>query len=174
MLSTSVSRPAQLITRVLQWSSAVIVMGITSYFIHVGPRGQHLIYQEVIVCPLLDIPSCLDTDQIVLPVGRLLPTRLHLPVHANVPEQIRPRHRRHLLIPVCFSLSAYNPVQANRTKAGSQPSSSPRKTTTSRTATSTRPPSSTAARRRLTRLLSSWLCMSSPLIALLWNCGNDS
>ncbi|RLL95152.1 hypothetical protein CFD26_103043 [Aspergillus turcosus] len=50
MFTTSVSRPLQLITRVLQWSSAVIVMGITSYFIHVGPRGQHLIYQEVIAC----------------------------------------------------------------------------------------------------------------------------
>ncbi|KAF9894456.1 hypothetical protein FE257_007959 [Aspergillus nanangensis] len=48
MLSSSVTRPLQLVTRVLQWASAVIVMGITSYFIHRGPRGQHLIYQEVI------------------------------------------------------------------------------------------------------------------------------
>ncbi|GFF49450.1 hypothetical protein IFM58399_08558 [Aspergillus lentulus] len=48
MFSSAVARPLQLITRVLQWSSAVIVMGITSYFIHLGPRGQHLIYQEVI------------------------------------------------------------------------------------------------------------------------------
>ncbi|RHZ56427.1 uncharacterized protein CDV56_107620 [Aspergillus thermomutatus] len=48
MFSSSVARPLQLITRVMQWSSAVIVMGITSYFIHRGPRGQHIIYQEVI------------------------------------------------------------------------------------------------------------------------------
>ncbi|KAF4267292.1 hypothetical protein KXW98_007766 [Aspergillus fumigatus] len=48
MFSSSVARPLQLITRLIQWSSAVIVMGITSYFIHLGPRGQHLIYQEVI------------------------------------------------------------------------------------------------------------------------------
>jgi hypothetical protein len=47
-ISKSLLRPLQLITRVLQWCSAVIVMGITSYFIHRGPRGQHIIYQEVI------------------------------------------------------------------------------------------------------------------------------
>ncbi|PYH97483.1 hypothetical protein BO71DRAFT_318317 [Aspergillus ellipticus CBS 707.79] len=47
MLSSAV-RPAQLVTRFMQWASAVIVMGITSYFIHKGPRGQHIIYQEVI------------------------------------------------------------------------------------------------------------------------------
>ncbi|KAJ5188972.1 hypothetical protein N7491_005294 [Penicillium cf. griseofulvum] len=46
--STKITRPLQLITRTLQWSSAVIVMGLTSYFIHHGPRGQHTIYQEVI------------------------------------------------------------------------------------------------------------------------------
>lgn len=47
-VSSSLLRPFQLITRVLQWCSAVIVMGITSYFINKGPRGQHIIYQEVI------------------------------------------------------------------------------------------------------------------------------
>ncbi|OQE47330.1 hypothetical protein PENCOP_c001G07562 [Penicillium coprophilum] len=47
-LSPTIARPLQLITRFLQWSSAVIVMGLTSYFIHRGPRGQHTIYQEVI------------------------------------------------------------------------------------------------------------------------------
>lgn len=47
--STAISRPLQLVARALQWSSAVIVMGLTSYFIKVGPKGQHLIYQEVIV-----------------------------------------------------------------------------------------------------------------------------
>ncbi|KAJ5727022.1 hypothetical protein N7493_006049 [Penicillium malachiteum] len=46
--STTIARPLQLVTRTLQWSSAVIVMGLTSYFISKGPRGQHIIYQEVI------------------------------------------------------------------------------------------------------------------------------
>lgn len=117
MFSTSVSRPVQLLTRVLQWSSAVIVMGITSYFIHVGPRGQHLIYQEVIVCLCPSFaPSCLYTDELGLPVGRLLPPRLHLPIHADLPEQIRPRHRRHLLIPVCLPFPTWShPIAANRT-----------------------------------------------------------
>lgn len=45
----AIARPAMLVDRVLQWASAVIVMGITSYFIAQGPQGQHLIYQEVIV-----------------------------------------------------------------------------------------------------------------------------
>ncbi|KAJ5978496.1 hypothetical protein N7501_001838 [Penicillium viridicatum] len=46
--STTVARPLQLVTRAMQWSSAVIVMGLTSFFINHGPRGQHTIYQEVI------------------------------------------------------------------------------------------------------------------------------
>lgn len=50
IFSTAIARPLQLVTRTLQWSSAVIVMGLTSYFIKQGPKGQHLIYQEVIVC----------------------------------------------------------------------------------------------------------------------------
>ncbi|KAE8354381.1 membrane-associating domain-containing protein [Aspergillus coremiiformis] len=48
MLSSTVTRPLQLLTRVMQWSSAVIVMGITSYFIHKGPRGLSIKYQEII------------------------------------------------------------------------------------------------------------------------------
>ena len=47
--STAISRPLQLITRTLQWCSAVIVMSLTSYFISKGPTGQHIIYQQVIV-----------------------------------------------------------------------------------------------------------------------------
>lgn len=47
-LQSTIARPLQLVTRFLQWSSAVIVMGLTSYFISRGPRGQHLIYEEVI------------------------------------------------------------------------------------------------------------------------------
>ncbi|EKV06722.1 hypothetical protein PDIG_68290 [Penicillium digitatum PHI26] len=46
--STTLARPLQLVTRTMQWSSAVIVMGLTSFFINHGPRGQHTIYQEVI------------------------------------------------------------------------------------------------------------------------------
>ncbi|KAB8233853.1 hypothetical protein ETB97_011942 [Aspergillus alliaceus] len=48
MLSSTITRPLQLLTRVLQWSSAVIVMGITSYFINKGPRGLSITYQEII------------------------------------------------------------------------------------------------------------------------------
>ncbi|RHZ67124.1 MARVEL domain-containing protein [Aspergillus thermomutatus] len=48
MLSTTVTRPIVLLTRFMQWSSAVIVMGITSYFIHNWPKGEHTIYWEVI------------------------------------------------------------------------------------------------------------------------------
>lgn len=49
LFSTTITRPLQLLTRVLQWASAVIVMGLTSFFINRGPRGLHTIYQEVIV-----------------------------------------------------------------------------------------------------------------------------
>lgn len=38
-----------LVNRFLQWSSAVIVMGLTSYFLHRGLRNQHTKYTEVIV-----------------------------------------------------------------------------------------------------------------------------
>ncbi|KAL4877777.1 membrane-associating domain-containing protein [Aspergillus karnatakaensis] len=48
MPSQALARPILLVTRAIQWASAVIVMGITSYFIKRGPRGQHIIYQEVI------------------------------------------------------------------------------------------------------------------------------
>ncbi|KAF9251046.1 hypothetical protein DTO006G1_4084 [Penicillium roqueforti] len=48
VFSTNIARPLQLATRAMQWSSAVIVMGLTSFFINRGPRGQHTIYQEVI------------------------------------------------------------------------------------------------------------------------------
>ncbi|KAJ5288433.1 hypothetical protein N7508_011208 [Penicillium antarcticum] len=46
--STTVSRPMVFVVRFMQWASAVIVMGITSYFIHNWPKGEHIIYQEVI------------------------------------------------------------------------------------------------------------------------------
>jgi hypothetical protein len=35
--------------RALQWLSAAIVMGISSYFIAVGPRHQHALYWEILV-----------------------------------------------------------------------------------------------------------------------------
>jgi hypothetical protein len=37
------------VLRVLQWVSAAIVMGISSYFISVGPRHQHALYWEILV-----------------------------------------------------------------------------------------------------------------------------
>jgi hypothetical protein len=37
------------ILRVSQWLSAAIVMGISSYFISVGPRHQHALYWEILV-----------------------------------------------------------------------------------------------------------------------------
>lgn len=47
-LSRALTRPLLLFTRVMQWSSAVIVMGLVSYFIHKGPHSEHIIYEEVI------------------------------------------------------------------------------------------------------------------------------
>jgi hypothetical protein len=159
MLSTAVARPLQLITRVMQWSSAVIVMGITSYFIHLGPRGQHLIYQEVI--STLSVAFFLPAF-----ISPFMPTALSKFV---------------LGIDVIFSylyaspLLSHNPMQANRIEAGSRPSSSPRKTITSRTATSTRPRSSTAARKRPTRLSSSWHCMFlTPSLSCFEFCGIEN
>ncbi|KAJ5272881.1 hypothetical protein N7478_008006 [Penicillium angulare] len=69
--SSKIARPLQLVTRALQWSSSVIVMGLTSYFIMKGPHGQHILYQDVIkenptqavvekhdgTCPPLDAPA---------------------------------------------------------------------------------------------------------------------
>ncbi|CAI7632296.1 unnamed protein product [Penicillium manginii] len=48
IFSTAIARPVQLATRTLQWSSAVVVLALTSFFISRGPHGQHLLYQEVI------------------------------------------------------------------------------------------------------------------------------
>jgi len=38
------------VTRFLQWASAVIVMGIASYYIAKYTRNEHIIYYEVIAC----------------------------------------------------------------------------------------------------------------------------
>ncbi|KAJ5985598.1 hypothetical protein N7499_008114 [Penicillium canescens] len=49
LFSSAIARPLQLVTRTLQWISAVIVMGLTSWFISYGrPHGTHMLYQEVI------------------------------------------------------------------------------------------------------------------------------
>lgn len=105
--STNLARPLQLATRVMQWSSAVIVMGLTSFFINHGPRGQHTIYQEVIVCycaffdePIITEPYIL-TKSVGCPLSRLLPPGFYFTILALVVGQIRARHRRCLLLPVC-------------------------------------------------------------------------
>ncbi|CAI7601958.1 unnamed protein product [Penicillium bialowiezense] len=46
--SSAIARPLQLGSRAMQWTSSVIVMGLTAHFIEHGPRGQHILYQEVI------------------------------------------------------------------------------------------------------------------------------
>jgi hypothetical protein len=47
---STVLRPVALLIRFMQWSSAAIVLGITSYFVHNWPKNQHIKYWEVIVC----------------------------------------------------------------------------------------------------------------------------
>jgi hypothetical protein len=110
LFSTTIARPLQLVTRVLQWASAVIVMGLTSYFINRGPRGQHTIYQEVIVrysrfLPLTDHHRAIISNRkptyVGCPLRRLLPSGIHFAIHALVVEQICARYRRRLLLPVC-------------------------------------------------------------------------
>ncbi|KMU86806.1 hypothetical protein CIHG_04595 [Coccidioides immitis H538.4] len=44
----SLIRGCLLLMRLLQWASAVIIVGIVSYLINEGPKGAHLIYEEVI------------------------------------------------------------------------------------------------------------------------------
>lgn len=76
IFSTAIARPVQLATRTLQWSSAVIVMGLTSFFISRGPHGQHLLYQEVIVStPKLQLSSATYSNyfQSVLSVVFFIP-----------------------------------------------------------------------------------------------------
>jgi len=45
-------RTALFVSRLLQWASAVIVMGIASYYIakYTSDRHEHIIYEEVIAC----------------------------------------------------------------------------------------------------------------------------
>lgn len=44
----ALSRPILLVTRSMQWISAVITMGIYSYFVHKHHGGTHVIFNEVI------------------------------------------------------------------------------------------------------------------------------
>lgn len=47
-ISTAILRPIALLDRFLQWSSAVIVMGLNSYFVRHHHGGTHLIYNLTI------------------------------------------------------------------------------------------------------------------------------
>ena len=46
---TQLVRFLLLTCRCIQWPSAVIVLGITSYFTHIGPRGLLSTYLQIIV-----------------------------------------------------------------------------------------------------------------------------
>jgi len=46
--TTLASRPVLLASRLMQWASAVIVMGLASAFINKYSTGEHIIYAEVI------------------------------------------------------------------------------------------------------------------------------
>jgi hypothetical protein len=100
--STTVARPLQLVLRTMQWCSAVIVLGLTSWFISRGPRGQHIIYQEVIVrgytynishtFQWLTNPGCL--------LHRLLHPSIHLPLPPILLEQNGHANRSRVFLPV--------------------------------------------------------------------------
>jgi len=47
-INNNLARPLLLVTRTMQWSSAVIVMGIYSYFVKKQHHGVHIIFNEVI------------------------------------------------------------------------------------------------------------------------------
>lgn len=103
MFASSITRPVQLVSRVMQWASAVIVMGITSYFIHKGPVGLSLKYQEIIVrLPLFPLKrtTSLTRSDTGHHVGRVLPSGFRLALHAHRTRQGRHLHRRDLLLPV--------------------------------------------------------------------------
>ncbi|PMD18071.1 hypothetical protein NA56DRAFT_691473 [Hyaloscypha hepaticicola] len=46
-------RSVLVLSRFMQWASAAIVMGIVSYYINHYPKGEHIIYEEVIACTTL-------------------------------------------------------------------------------------------------------------------------
>lgn len=67
-LSTTVSRPLLLVTRVMQWVSSVITMGLYAYFVHRQRHGVHIIYTLVIsiLSILLFIPAFVSPFKAVL------------------------------------------------------------------------------------------------------------
>lgn len=85
--------PVTILTRFMQWSSAVIVMGITSYFMHNWPKGQHTIYQEVIVCiARIDNAFCMilvSNMAAVDNIGCSISARLRVSLCAKSAQQIR-------------------------------------------------------------------------------------
>ncbi|KAJ5982030.1 hypothetical protein N7451_012130 [Penicillium sp. IBT 35674x] len=74
MAPTSVSMPLILLTRIMQWSSSVIVMGITSYCMRNWPKWEHTIYQEDIMGSSIDKAAVND-------VGYFSPSSLPIPLH---------------------------------------------------------------------------------------------
>lgn len=173
--STAIARPLQLGTRVLQWASAVIVMGLTSYFISLGARGEHILYQEVIVWDYFSVIQWFQwaNHRTGCSFGRFLPSSLPISVPAYCAEQICPRHRYHLLIPVCSTSILDRPLRrTNVIIAGWPHLSSPPKTTITIQdgaiiSLNQESAATTGTTRRLMRLSSSWLCTSSP-----WSNGN--
>ncbi|KAE8382350.1 hypothetical protein BDV26DRAFT_278138 [Aspergillus bertholletiae] len=71
--------------RVIQWISAVIVLGITSYFINTGPRGLTIVYLEVLV-------SC--------GLGGAVLARFCVSIPDHTREGLCTLHRCHLVISV--------------------------------------------------------------------------
>lgn len=95
--------PFFLVSNVIIWISAVIVMGIVSYFISEGAYvGNHIIYEEVIVSPIHNYAPCFESARLlthaytVRPHRRLLPHLLH---PWNVPR-LHPLIQYHLLVPL--------------------------------------------------------------------------
>jgi hypothetical protein len=65
--------PLALASNAIVWISAVIVMGILSYLISLNNnQGDHIIYEEVIVCPVHFAPPSLRHDSLTTPLQAVL------------------------------------------------------------------------------------------------------
>lgn len=113
--STRIAKPLQLALRVMQWGSAIIVLGLTSWFISKGPRGQHIIYQEVIVrgytyrAPDISISALTSLGRLL---GCLLYSSIHLPLPPIILKQNGHPGRYRVLLPVrCLALPC-NSIQS--------------------------------------------------------------
>lgn len=75
MPSTAFSRSLTIFTRCMQYASAAIVVGITSYFINNFRNTEHTVYQEVIVRPHVHHPprSILTSAQSTISLAFFLP-----------------------------------------------------------------------------------------------------